>query len=193
MWIFFGTKSRNKPVENGIRRHRFCSKCGATREFEESRLAKYFTLYFIPLFPIERGTPVLRCPVCDTSYEMQPADYLHGHRPNPSAKPAPASTAYQTPPEKIVIRCVTCQQKMRIPNVTRTILVTCPQCAEKFKVCPRPPASTIREFEQQIDTILMHDQAQKQRLLEYERRQCPTCTEMELYERVLDHLQQDRR
>jgi DNA-directed RNA polymerase subunit M/transcription elongation factor TFIIS len=143
MWVFFGTKSRNRPVKNGIRRHRFCSKCGATREFEEARFATYFTLYFIPLFPIERGVPVLRCPVCDTSYDMQPADYLHGHRPDGSARPASASTRHQTPAENIIINCVQCQQKMRIPNVARTILVTCPHCTKKFKVCPRPPASSV--------------------------------------------------
>ena len=192
MWIFFGTKSRNRPVENGIRCHRFCSKCGATREFEESRLATYFTLYFIPLFPLERGRPVWRCPICDTSYEMQPAEYLHGHRPNTSAHPAPASTIPEPPPEKIIITCVSCQQNMRVPNVTRTILVTCPQCAEQFKVCPRPPASTIRELEQQIDTILGYDRTKKEQLLDYERRQCPTCPEMEIYTRVLEHLHQYR-
>lgn len=128
MFILFGTKTIIKKVKNGLRRYLYCSRCSCMQELQEFRRVKYFTLYFIPLFPIERGKSVLTCPVCDESYEVPPGHYYKGTTGNYSSSPAS-----ETIPAKIIINCMHCGKKMRIPNVEKTIMVTCPHCREKFE------------------------------------------------------------
>jgi hypothetical protein len=106
MLIFFGTKTIRKKIKNGLRRHIYCSGCRCMQELQEFRRIKYFTLYFIPLFPIERGKPVLTCPVCDESYVLSPEHYYSGTTENYSSSPAG-----ETIPAKIIINCMHCGKK----------------------------------------------------------------------------------
>jgi hypothetical protein len=128
MLIFFGTKTIKKKVKNGIGRQNYCPGCNCMQELQEFRWIKFFTLYFIPIFPISRGKSVFTCPVCDESYAIPP-----GHDYNVTTGNYSSSPASETKPTKIIINCMHCGKKMRIPNVDKTILVTCPHCREKFE------------------------------------------------------------
>lgn len=128
MLIFFGTKTVRRKVKNGNRHQNYCSRCSSMQELQEYRWVKYFTLYFIPIFPISRGKSVMTCPVCDESYAVPPGRYYNGTIENYSSSPGNEAL-----PAKIIINCMHCGKKMRIPNVDKTILVTCPHCREKFE------------------------------------------------------------
>jgi hypothetical protein len=129
MLIFFGTKTIKKKVRNGLRRQIYCSRCRCMQELQEFRRVRYFTLYFVPIFPIKKGESVLTCPVCDESYVVLPEHYYNGTTGNYSSSPAG-----ETIPAKVIINCMHCEKKMRIPNVEKPIMVTCPHCREKFEV-----------------------------------------------------------
>lgn len=71
MIIFFGTKQRRVPVKDGARIITYCPQCECEQELREYRWRTYFTLYFIPLFPVNKGQTVMGCPVCGTDYLMK--------------------------------------------------------------------------------------------------------------------------
>ena len=127
MFILFGTKPVKRRVKNGQRYQRYCSTCGCTRELEEFRWANYFTLYFIPLFPIQKGESVWICPVCDSVYNLEANDYEKSY----------TDDAFSYEPsrfDKVVINCIYCSNKMRIPDSGKLLQVTCPRCKKKFEV-----------------------------------------------------------
>jgi hypothetical protein len=132
--IIFGTKNIKRRVEGGLCIQKYCPKCRRTQELQEFRWTKYFTLFFIPVFPIEQGESVLTCTVCDYSYVIQPEDYIEGAR-----KKTSTSKNHQAEPEqeKIIINCIHCGSKMRIPNLSKLIIVTCPHCKNEFEVKPK--------------------------------------------------------
>jgi hypothetical protein len=71
MFIILGTKPRKVKVDGGLKREKYCSKCGRTQIFEEVRWINHFSLFFIPLFPIQGSKSVesvLACPECNSSY-----------------------------------------------------------------------------------------------------------------------------
>ncbi len=76
--IIFGVKGVKKRVKGGLKIQKYCPKCLCVQELQEFRWAKYFSLYFIPVFPVEKGESVLTCVGCGTSYVIQPDDYLQG-------------------------------------------------------------------------------------------------------------------
>jgi hypothetical protein len=71
MFIIFGTRPRKVKVDGGLKRERYCSKCGCPQIFEEVRWINHLALFFIPLFPIQSSKSVesvLACPKCNTVY-----------------------------------------------------------------------------------------------------------------------------
>src|SRR5262245_1086779 len=48
----------------------FCPRCQTMRPYAHKRLERYFTLYFIPLFSIEKQGEFVECQVCRTAYDM---------------------------------------------------------------------------------------------------------------------------
>jgi hypothetical protein len=47
---------------------RACPRCGRSSLFRE-RTDHYLSLFFIPLFPVKKGRPVLRCESCESRFE----------------------------------------------------------------------------------------------------------------------------
>lgn len=68
--IIFGTRHRKVPVPNGKSKNALCPNCGCERLLTEHRIRPYFTLYFIPVFPVGKGTSVMTCTACGSDYVM---------------------------------------------------------------------------------------------------------------------------
>ncbi len=128
--IIFGSRSIKKPVKNGLHRQQHCSKCGCTQEFKEALHTQYFTLYFIPVFPLDKGERVLVCPRCDTAYTLQPSNH-YANRPRQEST---GSSDWNEPPEKTIIAYIHCHKESRVPNDERNILITCSHCRKKFSL-----------------------------------------------------------
>ncbi len=62
--IIWGHKWTFKPVQDGWRGNLHCPQCGAIQPFAEKQPVKYFTLWWIPLFPTSRGDSFIECSVC---------------------------------------------------------------------------------------------------------------------------------
>ncbi len=69
MFLIFGFRSRASNISEG---EFFCPHCGADRHYVLQRLRQWFTLFFLPIFPIggSKGEQV-KCQTCGTTYRPE--------------------------------------------------------------------------------------------------------------------------
>lgn len=65
--IIMGSRGRTKTLAAG---QFYCPQCRAPRPYEHKQLSRYFTVYFVPLFPIEKQGEFVECQVCHIAFEM---------------------------------------------------------------------------------------------------------------------------
>ena len=63
--IIWGSKVKEKQVGTGTF---YCPGCRADTPYSHQRVSKYFTLYFIPTFPMENLGEYVRCTRCAGEY-----------------------------------------------------------------------------------------------------------------------------
>jgi len=134
VFIVFAEKTVKKPVKGGLQLQTYCPRCWRTVEMRELKWRRYFTLFFVPVFPLERkGDAVLVCSTCDGSYVPQYEDYLEGAK-QAAASDGARSASSGSGPLKVAIRCPYCKFRLRIPDLGKTLAVTCAHCGRKFDV-----------------------------------------------------------
>jgi zinc-ribbon family len=134
MFILFGAKTVKTPVKNGLSLRKRCDRCHFLSDLREYRFRQFFTLFFIPVFPISRGESMLVCKRCEASFYIQPEDHP-GSQIESSFHSAGAANKSSAPDvEKMVIVCEYCKGRLRIPMTGRRLLVTCPHCKKEFDV-----------------------------------------------------------
>jgi len=65
MFIISGTKLIGRTIKNGTFS---CPKCNMERGYRLRKNERYFSLFFIPLFPIAKLEDTLECTSCKTAY-----------------------------------------------------------------------------------------------------------------------------
>ncbi len=76
--IIFGTKGRITSASGGDILERACPQCG--HDLDLSELKKWFTLYFIPVFPYSHIDTFYYCKECEASYKEEARSQLLGGR-----------------------------------------------------------------------------------------------------------------
>jgi hypothetical protein len=66
--IIWGSKVKEGFVKTG---EFFCPKCLRESPYSHYRIAKYFTLYFIPLFVTETLGEIVHCHTCNTNLSIE--------------------------------------------------------------------------------------------------------------------------
>ena len=61
MFFIFGSRNREKRLQVG---QFYCPTCRQQRFYQHLRVSRYFTLYFIPIFPMNTLGEYLRCESC---------------------------------------------------------------------------------------------------------------------------------
>ena len=61
---------RNREIEMGTGNF-YCPKCEAQRQYKHKKVVRYFTLFFIPLFPISTLSEYVECGVCGRTYKPE--------------------------------------------------------------------------------------------------------------------------
>jgi hypothetical protein len=64
--IIWGTEARDKQITTGVFH---CPACHASSAYSHQRVAQYFTLYFIPLFPTSTLAEYVRCMRCSSEFQ----------------------------------------------------------------------------------------------------------------------------
>lgn len=62
--IIFGTKGRVVPDSSASKHTTTCGYCREVVTLEPVRNKRYFSLFFVPIFPLEKGEAAWRCPNC---------------------------------------------------------------------------------------------------------------------------------
>ena len=75
--IILGTKGREIEIGTGTF---YCPKCDHRRPYTRKKVARYFTLFFIPLLEINKLGEYLQCADCNTTYKP---DVLNIKSPSP--------------------------------------------------------------------------------------------------------------
>jgi hypothetical protein len=134
MFILFGAKTVKKPVKNGLNLRKRCDKCHYLSDLREHSYRQYFTLFFIPVFPISKGESSLVCNRCGASFYIQPEDYLRSQTESSFHTAGAVNKSSASDSEKMVVVCEYCEGRLRIPMTGRRLLVTCPHCKRDFEV-----------------------------------------------------------
>ncbi len=68
MFFILGARDRTIEVAAG---YFFCPACGRLRRYTRRRLARYFTLYFLPIFQLEALGEMIQCQACQGTYRVE--------------------------------------------------------------------------------------------------------------------------
>lgn len=108
MFFFVGgIQPKTKTLDENPR---LCPACGLAQA-RLKRIDHYLSLFFIPLFPVKKGEPLLMCDRC--GYAAPPEETFHG-RPTDMA-----------PPPMVAVRCPSCGKTLE-PS-----FAYCPYCGKK--------------------------------------------------------------
>jgi len=66
--IIWGTRGRETEIGTGTF---YCPKCNDQKPFTRKKVGKYFTLFFIPLFEINKLGEYLLCTECNTTFKPE--------------------------------------------------------------------------------------------------------------------------
>ena len=71
-FIIWGSRARESTAEQG---EFYCPHCRADAGYDLVKVSNYFTLFFIPLFPIGTLGEYVRCDGCDSQLDASVLDY----------------------------------------------------------------------------------------------------------------------
>ena len=94
--IVFGSKVRHKIIGEG---KFFCPKCQAQRAYFHKQASRYFTLYFLPVFPTGKLGEFIECQTCGVAFEMSVLNIKGPARPRPQQ--ATLAQMINTVPERL--------------------------------------------------------------------------------------------
>lgn len=117
--LIIGVDTRKKRVDNGLVLRKYCPKCRDNRELREYRVRKYFSLFFLPVLPLDKGESVLVCSGCRSIYVMTDEDRITDSGPR-DILPV------------IDIPCIFCQKVLPVTVTGKHTVVRCPHCDKSF-------------------------------------------------------------
>lgn len=65
-FIIFGTKGVTSTADRG---RFFCPRCGSEKDYAQKRVRRFFTLFFLPLIPLDRIGDYVECGSCEATFE----------------------------------------------------------------------------------------------------------------------------
>ena len=70
--IIFGTRGITTTPEKGTF---YCPRCQDNQNYNLKRVRRFFTLYFIPIIPLDMLGEYVECPACQGTYDPEILDY----------------------------------------------------------------------------------------------------------------------
>lgn len=68
LFIIWGWRGRNKTVGQGVFH---CPSCGCREQYSHVQVRRFFTLYFIPLIPLDLVGEYIECSACDGTFKPE--------------------------------------------------------------------------------------------------------------------------
>jgi hypothetical protein len=64
--IVYGWRVRESSKETG---NFYCPQCGSHKDYDRMQLRKWFTLYWIPIFPFSTEGEYVKCQCCRSAWQ----------------------------------------------------------------------------------------------------------------------------
>jgi phage FluMu protein Com len=135
-FIAWGSKWEYKVVENGLLINKKCPACQNINRFKEVVPVKRFTLFWAPLFELERKAPLLECENCDEHFYITESDRNYNNAgmiagiKNPFHRDD--NPNIEITDNAYIFVCKKCSQKLQVPKNDGPIHVICPKCEMEF-------------------------------------------------------------
>jgi phage FluMu protein Com len=131
-FVVWGSKWRYNRDAGGRSFRKQCPACRMISDMHEVVPTKYFTLFWLPLFETDRKQSVLECSRCEEHFYL--TDDEHHTPREQTGSYSSSSTGRGVPDDVHVLICDRCMQSLRVPQLSKTIEVTCPKCQFQFRV-----------------------------------------------------------
>ena len=93
--IIFGTRGVTLTKDKG---HFYCPECRSQRQYALKRIRRFFTLYFIPLIPLDKLGDFVECKTCRNSFRESILNY------EPDAAEVKFESEYQKAIRRVTIQ-----------------------------------------------------------------------------------------
>lgn len=92
--IIYGTRGVTRTREQGAF---YCPQCGPDQSYKAKRARRFFTLYFIPLIPLDKLGDYVECQACQGTFNPEILDY------DPNQEAAQTQALYVTAMKQVMI------------------------------------------------------------------------------------------
>ena len=93
--IIFGTRGVTYSAEKG---QFACPRCQHSQPFNHKRVRRFFTLYFIPLIPLDKLGEYVECQTCQGTYDLAVLNF------DPQAESAAFEAEYQKAIKRVMVQ-----------------------------------------------------------------------------------------
>lgn len=117
--IIFGTTSLTRTGDKGTFH---CPSCGAGTRYEQKRVRRFFTLYFIPLVPLDVLAEYIECQGCKGTYEPNVLSY------DPEKEAARIRTICEAAALRVMVRVMAADGRIadeEVETIRNTYRVLC--------------------------------------------------------------------
>ena len=77
--IIWGSRGRTFTEQKG---RFFCPSCDSEKNYEHKKVEKWFTLYFLPIFPTKKLGEYIECGSCESTFQMKVLNYNQENKPS---------------------------------------------------------------------------------------------------------------
>lgn len=95
MFLIFGARGVTTTPEEG---QFYCPSCQTKREYGLKRVRRFFTLFFIPLIPLDKLGEYVECKSCKTTYNLSVLNY------DPEAEAAAFQSQYYNAAKHVMVK-----------------------------------------------------------------------------------------
>lgn len=93
--IIFGTRGVTYSSDKG---QFTCPSCRQTQDYKKKRVRRFFTLYFIPLIPLDQLGEYVECQLCRGTYNLEVLDY------DPHVQSSGIESEYQRAIKRVMVQ-----------------------------------------------------------------------------------------
>ena len=124
VFLIFGSKYVDSKVPGGKTTIGYCTTCGEEKVLFEYTSRQFFSLFFLPIFPLGNDRTIFKCEGCSANYSLNPSQVRGNSSEYRSSEP---------PPKEFT--CPKCGQRGRIRRPgNKPITLQCERCRCRFPV-----------------------------------------------------------
>ncbi len=149
LFVIFGTRGITTTPDRGTFH---CPQCGTQRDYAQKRVRRFFTLYFIPLIPLDVVGEYVECASCTGTFQMAVLSF------DPAAQQEAFIAEFQVAVRDVLIQMMLADGEVS-PDEVEAIRVVCADIGG-FQLTPQAIDNLVEKArtrsESVVDTVRRH-------------------------------------